>query len=65
MDKWEYLRFSILEKKIVSCFDIGEVPVLEVVRIGIGTGLAFCHSFSLSNNVRGVIWLLTSVVFLL
>ena len=25
-DKWDYIRSSIIEKKIVSCFDIGEVP---------------------------------------
>ena len=26
MDKWDYLRCPIIEKKTVSCFDIGEVP---------------------------------------
>ena len=26
MDKWDYLRCPIIEKKIVPCFDIGEVP---------------------------------------
>ena len=25
-DKWDYLRSPIMKKKIVSCFDIGEVP---------------------------------------
>jgi hypothetical protein len=25
-DKWDYLLCPIIEKKIVSCFDIGEVP---------------------------------------
>ena len=26
MDKWDYLQSPIIEKKILSCFDIGEVP---------------------------------------
>ena len=26
MDKWNYLQGLIIEKKIVSCFDIGKVP---------------------------------------
>ena len=25
-DNWDYLRSPIMKKKIVSCFDIGEVP---------------------------------------
>ena len=25
-DKWDYIRSPIIEKKIISCFDIGEVP---------------------------------------
>ena len=25
-DKWDYLRGPIIEKNLVSCFDIGEVP---------------------------------------
>ena len=48
-DKWDYLRCPIIEKHFVSCLDIGEV--LEALGSGIGTGLVFCHSFSVSNNV--------------
>ena len=25
-NKWDYLQSPIMKKKIVSCFDIGEVP---------------------------------------
>ena len=26
MDKWDYLQGPIIEKYLISCFDIGEVP---------------------------------------
>jgi hypothetical protein len=26
MNKWDYLQSPIIEKKNVSCFDIGEIP---------------------------------------
>ena len=26
MNKWDYLRSPIIEKEIISCFDIGDIP---------------------------------------
>ena len=43
------VRHIVLSSKIVSCFDIGEVPRSPGE---IGTCSVFCHSFSLSNNVQ-------------
>ena len=42
----------IVEKKLFLVLTSGEF--LEVLGSGIGTGLVFCHSFSVSNNVYGI-----------
>ena len=48
-DKWDYLQCPIIEFLFFSCFDIGKF--LEGLGSGIGTGLVFCRSFSVSSNV--------------
>jgi hypothetical protein len=49
MDKWDYLRCPIIEKKMFLV--LTSRKFLEALESGIGTGLVFCHSFSVSSNV--------------
>ena len=48
-DKWAFLQCPIIEKKMFLVLTSGKF--LEALGSGIGTGLVFCHSFSVSNNV--------------
>ena len=50
MDKWDYLRYPIIEKKSFLVLTSGKF--LEALGSGIGTGLVFCHLFSFLNNER-------------
>ena len=47
---WDYFQCPIIKKKLLSYFDIREVS-RKTLGSGIGTGLVFCLSFSVSNNV--------------
>jgi hypothetical protein len=49
MDKWDYLQCPIIEKKMFLVLTSGKF--LEALGSEIGTGLVFCLSFSVSNNV--------------
>ena len=48
-DKWDYLRCPIIEKNALLVLTSGKF--LEALGSRIGTGLVFCLSFSVSNNV--------------
>ena len=51
IDKWDYLWSPFFEKKkIISCFDIGEVP--KSPGKWKWNPLIFFHSFPFSNNVQ-------------
>ena len=48
-DKWDYLWSPIMKKKLFLVLTSGKF--LEALGSRIGTGLVFCLSFSVSNNV--------------
>ena len=53
LDKWDYLRCPIIEKKN-SFLVLTSGKFLEALGSGIGIGIVFCLSFSVSNTVSNL-----------